>query len=383
MAMLDPATCYVAGDPQIRCGNAKHPDGAWHTATPVPDRRDWPRRLAMRLRRGAHGCGCTTLRNGEAGQVRLGGRLLITTAGQAGGSPQIDRGAVTCPEGHYWSVVVRRRQPGDRGPFTPNPDAKPAWAATIGWRGPTPRWAYWPWSRPLNRWRHRNEPSVPQAVGGTVPEDEGWHVDGNPEPDHDAAAAIGRAGQAETELARETRRLIASETLDPAHLDELEAANRDPRDQRLHGIIRRRRGELAALTGGADPADGLAMLAASYRVNPEPWEEVLAELLDERGPTLGGRVAGTGQWTVDDLPMAEGVAELVEDGPVEQVELPTPGFPIGRGMGQIEPAPWDRPEPDPNDHGLLPGRPRGGPIGADEAATEQVAPRPISDRPQA
>lgn len=70
------------------------------------------------------------------------------------------------------------------------------------------------------------------------------------------------------DLAKETRRLIAAETNDPTHLYDMAAANHDPHDRRLARIIEARRSELVGLP-----------------------------------PTLGGRVTGTGWWTLDDLPL--------------------------------------------------------------------------------
>lgn len=45
----------------IECGNANHPDGPWHPATPLPGSWQWGRRLQRWLRKIRWGCGCPRL----------------------------------------------------------------------------------------------------------------------------------------------------------------------------------------------------------------------------------------------------------------------------------------------------------------------------------
>ena len=100
-----------------------------------------------------------------------------------------------------------------------------------------------------------------------------WFPDGDPEQLIVRAWDCGTEGQAflglvwaitdvgrDDDLARETRRLIAAESLDRDHLDHLDAGNVDPRDQRLHEIIARRRAELDLLR----PTGTLAEAAEAF-----------------------------------------------------------------------------------------------------------------------
>lgn len=40
------------------CGNANHPDGPWHQATPLPGSWQWTKRWRYRRNIRSHGCGC-------------------------------------------------------------------------------------------------------------------------------------------------------------------------------------------------------------------------------------------------------------------------------------------------------------------------------------
>lgn len=42
----------------MTCGNARHPDGPWHKASPIPFSWDWRERLRQRRRRKRYGCPC-------------------------------------------------------------------------------------------------------------------------------------------------------------------------------------------------------------------------------------------------------------------------------------------------------------------------------------
>jgi hypothetical protein len=50
-------------EPEVRCGNARHPNGAWHPAAPLPMFTIWAwrARLAYWWRTRKWGCGCPAI----------------------------------------------------------------------------------------------------------------------------------------------------------------------------------------------------------------------------------------------------------------------------------------------------------------------------------
>lgn len=120
----------------VACSNGRHPDGPWHQAAAIPDSRDWPERIAQRLRTRAWGCSCPARSElGHPSQVFLGGRLLVTTTGQGGGAPIVDAGTTHGENGrHYGVAVIRRRVASDglRNLWVPNYEADPCTALVVG-----------------------------------------------------------------------------------------------------------------------------------------------------------------------------------------------------------------------------------------------------------
>jgi hypothetical protein len=48
----------TSDQPSVSCGNASHPDGPWHPATPLPASWQWRKRWRYRRNVRGHGCGC-------------------------------------------------------------------------------------------------------------------------------------------------------------------------------------------------------------------------------------------------------------------------------------------------------------------------------------
>lgn len=77
----------------VDCGNARHPDGAWHPAVALPGPGEYVEGLAQRLRRRAYGCGCP--HRGRLAYVF--GRLVVSTVQQPPGAPLIDEAGTILP----------------------------------------------------------------------------------------------------------------------------------------------------------------------------------------------------------------------------------------------------------------------------------------------
>lgn len=389
--------------PHGLCMNPEHPDGPGHPYGPDkagPLTRWW----ARRLRKAAWGCDCSAGQQ-HPGQTVLGDRLLLTTARQAGGSPRIDVGSTTAGELSYRCLVLRSRQPGDgRRLLVPNPEAGPALAIVVGFRGEA---APWWWrrlltmpSRGLYRWwppvrlrGPRPEAKLTVEDDGTVhgylatkrtgsayegieledspeapPIEEGWHV----EPAEERAAFHG--------LKDDQLELIAR-TYGGTRFGD--AAGRVREHRELFPFRAELPGHYEPGTWGADVFNRTDEGGQGYS---SPAQQVAMErslaakapggkLPHEGGPDRGGWHDGRLADCEHDV-CRDWMAGNPPPGPALPLHL-FEANELGRcaRCNRVEDA-WPHAEAeDP--------APTGGPVSPEELATEQVPPRRVIDRPQA